>query len=437
MKNRQLGQSLTFLISVHAGHGCLRTADTAVFLRRVVSMSRDISLAPPAVLAAPALLAMAVACGLCAGGNYFNQALLHSIALDFGVSDAAAGLSVTVAQVAYAVGLLLITPLGDKLERRRMAVVLMLLAAAGHAMVGWSLSFAMFMWGTLMAGLFSVAAQVLVPMAAALAAPGHAGRNVGVVLSGLLVGILLSRSVAGGLSALDGWRLVYQVTTVVMVAMALWMIKALPTSRTAQPLPYAQVLRSMGHLLRTQPALRWRTTASALAFASVSVMFATMALVLSSAPLQLSDMQIGLVGLAGVTGALIANVAGQSADRGQGGLLLQAGAAMLCLSWLGLWWGQASVLWFVVGVLVMDLGLQAINVTNQSSIASLLPEARSRMNAVYMTGYFAGASAGSALGVWAWNAAGWLGACTLGAGLAGLAAISVVRGLRSHHGSPC
>lgn len=131
-------------------------------------------MAPPSVLAAPALLLMAVACGLCAGGNYYNQALLHSIALHFGVDQAAAGLSVTVAQVAYAVGLLCITPLGDKLERRRMAVVLMLLAAVGHALVGWSGSFAMFMLGTLVAGLFSVAAQVLVPMAAALAAPGHA-----------------------------------------------------------------------------------------------------------------------------------------------------------------------------------------------------------------------------------------------------------------------
>ena len=393
-------------------------------------MSHHSLAAQPSVLAAPALLLMAVACGLCAGGNYFNQALLHSIALHFGVSDATAGLSVTVAQVAYAVGLLFITPLGDKFERRRMAVVLMLLAGTGHALVGWGSSFALFMAGTLMAGLFSVAAQVLVPMAAALAAPGHAGRNVGLVLSGLLVGILLSRSVAGGLSALGGWSLVYQVTAVAMALMALWMRRVLPTSRHPQPMPYVQVLSSMGQLLRTQPALRLRTTASALAFASVSVMFATMALVLSSAPLQLSDAQIGLVGLAGVTGALIANVAGSWADRGKDRTLLRIGAVALLLSWLPLWWGQASVAWFVLGVLVMDLGLQAINVTNQSSVASLLPEARSRMNAVYMTGYFAGASIGSALGVWAWNWAGWQGACSVGAGLAGLAAVSVWRGVR-------
>ena len=399
-------------------------------------MSHAVSAPQPAVLTAPALLWMALACGLCAGGNYYNQALLHSIATHFGVDDAAAGLSVTVAQVAYAVGLLLITPLGDKLERRRMAVVLMLLAAAGHALVGWGHSFAMFMAGTLVAGLFSVAAQVLVPMAAALAAPGHAGRNVGLVLSGLLVGILLSRSVAGGLSALGGWSLVYQVTALAMAVMALWMRRVLPTSRTAQPLPYIQVLRSMLVLLRTQPALRQRTTASALAFASVSAMFATMSLVLAAPPLQLGDAQIGLGGLAGVTGALMAHMAGSWADKGQDRTLLRIGALMLVLAWLPLWWGQASVGWFCVGVLLMDLGLQAVNVTNQSSIASLLPAARSRMNAVYMTGYFCGASAGSALGVWAWNQAGWQGACGMGAGLAALAALRVWRGVHGRQPHP-
>ena len=334
-------------------------------------MKSDSAVAQPAVLAAPALLLMAVACGLCAGGNYFNQALLHSIALHFGVDDAVAGLSVTVAQVAYAVGLLFITPLGDKFERRRMAVVLMLLAAVGHAMVGWSVSFSMFMAGTLMAGLFSVAAQVLVPMAAALAAPGHSGRNVGLVLSGLLVGILLSRSVAGGLSAIGGWSLAYQVTAVVMVLMALWMQRALPTSRHPQPMPYVQVLSSMGQLLRSHPALRLRTTASALAFASVSVMFATMALVLASEPLQLSDAQIGLVGLAGVTGALIANVAGSWADKGKGNALLRLGAVMLLLSWWLLWLGQTSVWWFVAGVLVMDLHYHSLGLLCRSAARSI------------------------------------------------------------------
>ncbi len=223
-----------------------------------------------------------------------------------------------------------ITPLGDKLERRRMAVVLMLLAARRPCLGGWSGSFAVFMLGTLMAGLFSVAAQVLVPMAAALAAPGHAGRNVGLVLSGLLVGILLSRSVAGGLSAVGDWRLVYQVTAVTMVLMALSHAQHLAYF----PPPPALALRACAALHGPPAAHPAGTaaahTASALAFASVSVMFATMALVLSVQPLQLSDAQIGLVGLAGVTGALIAQMAGRLADQGRGNALLRWGARRCC-----------------------------------------------------------------------------------------------------------
>ena len=161
---------------------------------------------------------MAVACGLCAGSNYFNQPLLHSIATQLQVRDASAALIVTLAQVAYAAGLLLLVPLGDLLERRRLIVTLMLLAALGLFTSGFARSYAMLGLGTLLTGLFSVAAQVLVPLAATLAAPGRSGRAVGLVMSGLLTGILAARSVAGLLSEVGGWTLVYRVAGVAMVA---------------------------------------------------------------------------------------------------------------------------------------------------------------------------------------------------------------------------
>ena len=279
---------------------------------------REKNVAALPVLGRSALLWMALACGLCAGGNYFNQPLLHSIARHFGVDQGVAALSVTLAQSAYALGLLLLVPLGDMLERRSLAVALMLLAAAGQAMAGCAPSVGGFMLGTVVAGLFSVAAQVLVPMAAALAAPGHSGRNVGTVMTGLLLGILLARSVAGLVSAWAGWQAVYQGAALLMVLVAWWLWRVLPTSRTAQPVAYAQVLSSMLELLHTHRALRQRTLASGLAFASCSVLFATMALQLSAAPLALDDAQIGLVGLAGVAGALVASRAGRWVDRGLG-----------------------------------------------------------------------------------------------------------------------
>lgn len=396
-------------------------------------MSENSAAAAPQGLGASSLLLMALACGLCAGGNYFNQPLLHSIAEHFGVDEAAAASSVTLAQTAYAAGLLLLAPLGDKLQRRGLAVALMLLAAAGQALCGQAQSLPVFLLGTLVAGLFSVAAQVLVPMAAALALPGQSGRAVGWVMSGLLLGILLARSVAGMVSEAWGWQAVYQGAAAIMAVVALWLWQALPASRNPSPVSYPQVLSSMWRLLCSQAGLRQRTLVSALAFASVSVLFSTMALQLSGGPLGLDDGQIGLIGLAGAAGALVATQAGRLVDKGLGRVSCAIGALALLLSWPMLWWGGAHLGWFVLGMVVIDLGLQCLNITNQASVAQLLPAARGRMNAVYMTGYFLGAAAGSALGTLAWSRGGWQGACALGLALALLAAMGTFR-MRNSHG---
>ncbi|MEG0446012.1 MAG: MFS transporter, partial [Comamonas sp.] len=206
----------------------------------------------------------------------------------------------------------------------------------------------------------------------------------------------------------------------------------LPASRSSVPVSYGQVLASMWQLLRGQQALRQRTLVSALAFASVSVLFSTMALQLSSGPLGLGDGQIGMIGLAGAAGALVATQAGRLVDKGLGRVSCAIGALALLLSWPMLWWGGAHLGWFVLGLIVIDLGLQCLNITNQATVAQLLPAARGRMNAVYMTGYFLGAALGSALGTLAWRINGWQGACTLGLLLAVLAAMGTFSMRRSH-----
>ncbi|WP_284402615.1 MFS transporter [Acidovorax sp. SUPP2825] len=266
---------------------------------------------------------MAVACGLCAGANYFNQPLLHSIAVHLQVSEGTAALTVTFAQVAYAVGLLLLVPLGDKLERRRLIATLMVLAAAGLFLSGFADRFALLALGTLMTGLFSVAAQVLVPMAAALAAPGRSGQAVGLVMSGLLTGILAARSVAGLLSGLGREQLTTRVSVLLVLA-----------------------------------------------------------------------------------------------------------------SWAALWLGGTSIAWFLVGMLAIDLALQGVHISNQNVIYQLAPEARSRLNAVYMTTYFTGAALGSALGSAAWQRGGWSAACLAGVGVAGLNALAMVHDARLARGTP-
>lgn len=386
---------------------------------------------PPAdYLRTPALLLMAVATGLCAGSNYFNQPLLRSIALSLQVSDAMAALTVTLSQVAYAAGLLLLVPLGDKLERRGLAVGLMLLAALGLLISGYAVNFGMLVAGTVVTGLFSVAAQTLVPMAAALSEPRRSGQAVGLIMSGLLGGILVARSVAGLLSGTGGWSTVYRVAALAMLALAAALGFVLPSSRNPAPASYLHILRSLVPLAARHPRLRSRALLGALTFASVSVLFSTTALLLSGPAYRMSDTDIGLVGLVGVAGALVASVAGRLADRGWVQLTSGVSVLLLGAGWLCLWAGGESLGWFLLGMLVIDIALPGIHISNQSIIYKLEPEARARINAIYMTCYFVGAASGSALGALAWRLGGWAGAGMAGAGLALLSGCALLNDVR-------
>lgn len=380
------------------------------------------------VLTQTTLLLMATACGLCAGANYFNQPLLNSMVQHLHISDAQASSTVTMAQVSYGLGLLFLVPLGDMLERRRLVLTLMLLAACGMLLSGISGmigSFSLLAAGTLMAGVFSVAAQVLVPMAATFAAPGTSGRAVGLVMSGLLVGILASRSVAGILSDLGGWSTVYWVGAILTALMALLLARALPKAAPSAPVSYGEVMKSLGQLLRRHPRLRSRALIGGAGFATVSVLFSSMALLLAGPGFGLSDLMIGLIGIVGIAGALMANVAGRLADKGMEQSTTMAGAILMLLGWLCLWLGGSSIWWFLLGLLVVDGALQALHISNQNVVYALAPDARSRINAVYMTTYFLGASIGSALGSWAWLNHGWTGTSLMGGSL-GLLTLIVV-----------
>jgi len=369
------------------------------------------------------LLMMATATGLCAGANYFNQPLLHSIAQALEISEGVAAITVTLSQVAYAFGLLFLVPLGDKLEQRGLAVGLMLLAAAGLFISGYAQSFNLLLLGTLITGLFSVAAQTLIPMAANLSDPARSGRAVGLVMSGLLAGILLARTAAGLLSEIGGWGTVYRVTAVLMLLLsaALWI--TLPRYRNPAPVSYAATLRSLIDLTLAHPRLRSRALLGGLVFGSVSVLFSTMALLLSGSDYGLNDSEIGLVGLLGIGGVIAANLAGRQADRGRGQAISTAALVLLLVGWLGLYLGAGNLLWFLLPLLLLDIALPAVHISNQSVIYQLDTTARARINAVYMTGYFVGAASGSALGAVAWSHGGWAATCATGMTLAILACL--------------
>ncbi|NAZ83120.1 MFS transporter [Kineococcus sp. R8] len=350
---------------------------------------------------------MAVATGLTVGGNYVNQPLLATIAADLGTSQGAAAATVTVAQVSYGLGLLLIVPLGDVLEKRRLLTVLTLLAAAGHAVSALAPSLPWLLVGTAVAGAFSVAAQVLVPFVAELVPPGEVGRAVGTVMSGLLVGALLARSLSGVLADLGGWHLPYAVVAAGLLVLALVLHRRLPVSRPREARSYGAALRSVVALVRSRPRLRSRALLGAAGFATVAVLFSSMTFLLAGPPFRLSDAQIGLAGFAAVGGALAATVAGRLNDAGRGTLVTGVGAGLLVLSWLLLGGSTRSLPLFLVGAFLVDLALQAVHITNQNVIYALAPEARSRLNSAYMTTYFVGGALGSAVGSAAWTHGGW------------------------------
>ncbi|MFP1879687.1 MFS transporter [Lonsdalea quercina] len=368
----------------------------------------------PQTLSPALTLLMSAATGLMVASNYYAQPLLDAIANAFMLSPNQAGFIVTTAQLSYAVGLLLLVPLGDMLERRGLIIGMSLLSAAGMLITASSSSLWMMLLGTALTGMFSVAAQVLVPLAATLASPETRGKVVGTVMSGLLLGILLARTLAGALASLGGWRLVFWVASVLMIVLSLLLWRALPRYKQDNQLNYPQLLASIFHLMMTYKPLRIRSILGGLTFANFSILWTSMAFLLSAPPYRYSEGVIGLFGLAGAAGALAATRAGRLADRGHAKTVTTVGLIVLALSWLPIAAGMHSILLLLIGILALDLTVQGVHVTNQSIIYRDMPEARNRLTSGYMTAYFIGGALGSMLSAMMFQHFGWLGVSIAG-----------------------
>jgi predicted MFS family arabinose efflux permease len=347
---------------------------------------------------------------------YYAQPLLDVIRQSLGMSIVATGLIITASQLGYALGLAFLVPLGDLIERRalvvRMAVGISV-CLAGMAVAPFS---SILLAAALMMGALSVVAQILVAFAATLAGPSERGQVVGTVMSGLLLGILLARTAAGYLAQLGGWRAVFGIASSAMIALAIVLHRGLPTHRSRIGLSYPALIKSVFSLLVNEPVLRIRAVYGAIAFGSFSVLWTTLALLLSQPPYQYSSGVIGLFGLAGVAGVLAASFAGRMADMGWTRQMTGTTAILLALSWLPLKLGGHSVLMLVVGILLLDLAVQGLHITNQSEIYRLRPDARNRITSAYMVSFFAGGVLGSALSSFAYAHFGWLGVCLVGTG---------------------
>jgi predicted MFS family arabinose efflux permease len=362
------------------------------------------------------IILFAIATGQAVASNYLAQPLLDTLRREFHVTTAVAGLIVTAAQVGYALGLVLLIPLGDLLERRRLITTLALITAAGLAVAAFAPGIGLFITAVGLVGFTAAMAQILMPFAATLAPEAERGRVVGTVMSGLLLGILLGRTVSGLVAAAAGWRVVYAAAALLMLAQAVVLFRVLPTYRERVALTYPRLLASVLGIVRAEPELRRCALHGLCGLAAFSALWTTLAFLLAGPRYGFGDGVIGLFGLVGAAGALTASVVGRFADRGWSYRLTGVTSLLLIAGYALLWLGATSLAALLVGILVLDIGCQGLHVTNQTDIYRLRPEARSRINAFYMTSCFVGAALGSASAALTYDAFGWGGVCVLGAG---------------------
>ncbi len=359
-----------------------------------------------------ALLAMAVASGIAVANIYYNQPMLGIIEADF-PGQSATGLVPTATQLGYAIGLFLLLPLGDLVHRRKLIIGQFVILAAALSLAAISSSAWMLVASSLVVGASSTVAQQIVPFAASLAPAEKRGATIGTVMAGVLSGILFSRTLSGFVGEHAGWREMFWIGVPMALAAAAMMFATLPAHAPTSRMRYHNAIKSLGDLWRHHPALRTATLVQASLFASFTAFWTILALYLQGPNFGLGADIAGLFGIVGAVGVFAAPVAGRIADKRGPHFVVWLGAALTVVAWLifGAW---ASIIALVIGVIVLDFGIQSALVSNQHIIYALNPDARSRLNTIFMTGMFLGGAAGSAIASLAWQNGSWLGVTLVG-----------------------
>ncbi|AVF07987.1 MFS transporter [Acinetobacter baumannii] len=363
------------------------------------------------------ILLFAIASGASVANVYYAQPLLDILASDFNVSHAAIGGVVTATQIGCALALVFLVPLGDLVNRRRLMAIQLMALISALLIVAFAHSTIVLLTGMLAVGLLGTAmTQGLIAYAASAAAPHEQGHVVGTAQSGVFIGLLLARVFSGGISDIAGWRGVYFCAAIIMLMIALPLWRRLP-HLNVQPVTmrYSQLLTSMLKLLRQEKVLQVRGVLALLMFAAFNIFWSALVLPLSAPPYNFSHTVIGSFGLFGVIGALAATRAGQWADRGYAQRTSLAALLILLLAWWPLSLMTYSLWALMIGIVLLDLGGQALHVTNQSMIFRTRPEAHSRLVGLYMLFYAVGSGLGAISTTATYAYAGWLGVCSLGA----------------------
>lgn len=355
----------------------------------------------------PDVLLMAFCTGLIVANIYYCQPLVILVAQEFNLAESEAGKITYLTQAGYALGLFLIVPLGDMFERRKQILMITALAVISLLLAATSHTFFLLQIASVLIGASSIVPQLILPMAANLSSDEKRGQTIGIIMSGLLIGILASRALSGSIGFLWGWRTMYFIAAGICGMLLLLMAKRFPQSRPTFNGSYKTLMLSMWHYIKTQPVLREASIINFLAFAILSAFWTTMVLFLANPPFNFQTLEIGLFGIAGAAGALAAPLVGKLSSGQNPRRNLLTGLLLQLLSIAAFYFTGSHLYLFIAGIILIDIGQQAIHVTNQTRIYTLVPEARNRLNTIFMSVSFIGASVGSALGLWLWEIGQW------------------------------
>ena len=363
-------------------------------------------------------LLLAITTGAAAANFNYAQPLLHALAQTFHISNSNASLIVVCSQGGYALGLLFLLPLGDLIPKKRLILLSLSLDAAALLAISFSQNATEFELLSIVVGLSSVVAQIIIPLAADLADPAKTGKAVGTVTSGLLIGLLLARAFSGVVADAFGFPAVYQTAAGIMIILAFLLANKLPeVAKKTEGTSYLAILSSTIQIFMSHRLLKFRALYGALAFAAFSMFWTSLTFYLSTSTYHYSTTKIGLFGLFGAIGAITAIFTGIAIDKGLIRLTTIAGALFMTLSFIDMHFYGSTLVLLIIGVIVVDASLQTLNTSNQSIIYTVAPQARSRINSSYMTSYFIGGSLGSATAGIAWRYGGWQTTTTIGISL--------------------
>lgn len=357
---------------------------------------------------------MTIGSGVVVANIYYNQPLLGRMAQTFGVSEAQAGSIAMLTQVGYATGLLFIVPLGDMLRRKQLILADFILIIISLLLAAFAPNIYFLMAASWLIGTTSVLPQLFIPLAAHLAQPEARGKAVGTVMSGLLIGILLSRTISGFVGELWGWRAMFLIAAGLMVLLWIALYLLLPEVHPEFKGSYKSLMKSLWPLFRDEPLLRLAAVRGALAFAAFGGFWATLVFLLQGPPFYASSGMAGAFGLIGALGALSAPLLGRLSDKGITRHIVTAMIGVIIVSWVVFGFSGESLAGLVVGVVLIDIGIQATHISNQGIVFSLNPQARNRLNTIYMVIYFLGGATGTFLATQAWKLWQWNGVVGVG-----------------------